>query len=77
MVYVEPLHDYIDPRREFISSYVEDIQTMVSSNSWWMKSKLLEEVFTRIKNIVTSLGLEFSTHKTDLIHWWTPSVTTL
>jgi len=26
----------------------------------------------RIKNIATSLGLEFSTHKTNLIHWWTP-----
>jgi len=72
VIYVEPLHDCIDPSREFTSSYIDDIQTTVSSNSWWMNSKLLEEVFTRIKNIVTSLGLEFSTHKTDLIHWRTP-----
>jgi len=72
VIYVEPLHDCIDPSREFTSSYVDDIQTTVSSNSWWMNSKLLEEAFTRIKNIATSLGLEFSTHKTDLIHWRTP-----
>ena len=37
-----------------------------------MNSRLLEEALTRIKNIATSLGLEFSTHKTDLIHWRTP-----
>jgi len=72
VIYIEPLHDCIDPSREFISSYVDDIQTTVSSSSWWMNSKLLEEAFTRIKNVATSLGLEFSTHKTDLIHWRTP-----
>jgi len=37
-----------------------------------MNSKLLEEAFTRIKSTATSLGLELSTHKTDLIHWRTP-----
>jgi len=72
VIYVEPLHDSIDPTREFILSYVDDIQTMVSSNTWWMKSMLLEAAFTRINNIATSLGLEFSTHKMDLIHWRTP-----
>jgi len=72
VIYVKPLHDCIDPSREFISSYVDDIQTTVSSNSWWMNSKLLEEAFTRIKNIATSLGLELSSHKMDLIHWRTP-----
>jgi len=71
-IYVKPLHDCIDPSREFISSYVHNIETTVSSSSWWMNSKLLEEVFTWIKNVATSLGLEFSTHKTDLIHWRTP-----
>jgi len=59
VIYVEPLHDCIDPSREFISSYVDDIQTTVSSNSWSMKSKLLGEAFARIKNIATSLQLEF------------------
>jgi len=34
VIYVEPLHDCIDPTREFTSSYVDDIQTKVSSNSW-------------------------------------------
>jgi len=72
VIYVEPLHDCLDPSREFILSYVDNIPTMVSSNSSWMNSKLLEEVFARIKNIAISLGLEFSTHKTDLIHWRTP-----
>jgi len=37
-----------------------------------MNSKLLDEGFTRIKNIATSLEFEFSTHKMDLIHWRTP-----
>jgi len=37
-----------------------------------MNSKPLEEAFVTIKNIATSFGLEFSTHKTDLIHWRTP-----
>jgi len=37
-----------------------------------MNSKLLEEAFTRIKNVATFLRLKFSTHKTDLIHWRTP-----
>jgi len=57
VIYVEPLHDCVDPRREFNSSYVDDIQTTVSSSSWWINSKLLEEAFTRIKNVATSLGL--------------------
>jgi len=26
----------------------------------------------RIQDNVTSLRLEFATHKTDLIHWWAP-----
>jgi len=72
VIYVEPLHDCIDPSIEFTSSYVDDIQTTVSFNSWLINSKVLEEAFTMIKNIATSLGLEFSTYKTDLIHWWTP-----
>jgi len=72
VVYVEPLHDCIDPSREFTSSYVDDIQTTVSSNSWCMNSKLLEEGLTRIKNIATSLGLEYSTNKAGLIHWRAP-----
>jgi len=33
VIYVEPLHHCIDPSRGFISSYVDDIQTTVSSNS--------------------------------------------
>jgi len=72
VIYVEPLHGCIDPSRELISSNVDDIQTTVSSSSWWMNSKPLEEAFTRIKNVATSMGLEFSTHKMDLIHWRTP-----
>jgi len=71
VIYVEPLHNCIDHSREFISSYVDDIQITVSSNSWWMNSKLLEEAFMSVKDMVTSIGLEFSTHKTDLMHWRT------
>ena len=72
VIYVEPLYNCIDPSRQFILSYVDNIQTTVSSSSWWMNSQLLEEPFARIKNLAMSVGLEFSTHKTDLIHWRTP-----
>jgi len=72
VIYTEPLHTCIDPSREFISSCLDDIQVTVSSNSWWTNSKLLEEVFVRVKSIATFLGLQFSTHKMDLIHWRTP-----
>jgi len=34
VIYVEPLHTCIGPSRQFISSYIDDIQITVSSNCW-------------------------------------------
>jgi len=75
VIYMKPLHACLDPSREFISSYVDDIQITVSSSSWWKNSKLLEEAFIRTKAIATSIRLEFSTYKKDLIHGRTPRET--
>ena len=33
---------------------------------------LLEEAYGRIKAAASAIGLSFSTHKTDLMHWRTP-----
>ena len=71
-IYVESLHECPNPTNMFISSYVDDIQVTVSSNSWIRNTILLEGAYTRIRDIANSLKLSFSTHKTDLMHWRTP-----
>jgi len=49
VIYIEPLHSCLDPTRELIISYVDDIQIMVSSPSWRTNTRLLEETYRRIK----------------------------
>jgi len=72
VIYVEPLYIWVDHERKFISSYVDDIQIMVSSNLWWANSKILKRAFVRMNDAATSLWLELSTDKTDLMYWPTP-----
>jgi len=72
VIYVEPLHSCLDLTRELIISYIDDIQITVSSPSWRTNTRLLEEAYRRIKAAASPIGLSFSTHKTDLMHWRTP-----
>ena len=72
VIYVKPLHSCLDPTRELIISYVDDIQIMVSSPSWRTNIRLLKRASRRIKAAASAIGLSFSTHKTDLMHWRTP-----
>jgi len=73
VIYVEPLYSCLDPTRELIISYVDDIQITVSSPSWRTNTWLPVEAYRRIKAAASAIGLSFSTPKTDLMHWRTPT----
>jgi len=51
---------------------VNDIPITVSLLSWRTNTRLLEEAYGRIKVAASAIGLSFSTHKTDLMHWRKP-----
>jgi len=71
VIYVEPLDSCLEPTRELIISYVDDIEITVSSHSWRTNTRLLEEAYGRIKAAASATGLSFSTHKTHLMDWKT------
>ena len=69
VIYVKLLHLAGEPTELFTTSYVNDFQFTVASNSWERNAQLLEEKAQEMMVMAQSLGLSFSMSKTDLMPW--------
>ena len=71
LIYVAPLHSAI-PRRVMLS-YVDDFSITVASTSYRTNIRRLQDIFRTLTKRGDRLEVKFSTPKTELIHWRTPS----
>ena len=71
LIYVAPLHSSI-PRGVMIS-YVDDFSLTVASESHRTNIRRLQSLFRILTTRGDRLEVKFSTPKTELIHWRTPS----
>jgi len=69
VIYVKPLHLAGEPTELFTTSYVDDFQLTVASNSWERNARRLEEKAAEMIAMAQSRGLFFSMAKTELMHW--------
>jgi len=68
IIYVRSLHLAGDMQEVFKSSYVDDFQIKVASNTWDRNTRLLEEQTSLMVVRAQELGLSFSVEKTELMH---------
>ena len=71
LIYVAPLHSAI-PRGVMIF-YVDDFSLTVASSSYRTNIRRLQDLFRTLTKRGDRLEVKFSTPKTELIHWRTPS----
>ena len=71
LIYVAPLHSAI-PKGVMIS-YVDDFSLTVASSSYRTNIRRLQGLFRTLTERGDRLEVKFSTPKTELIHWRTPS----
>ena len=71
LIYVAPLHSAI-PKGVMIS-YVDDFSLTVVSSSHRTNIRRLQDLFRTLTKRADRLEVKFSTPKTELIHWRTPS----
>jgi len=69
IIYVRSLHPTGNMQEVFTSSYVDDFQITVASNTWERNARLLEDQANLIVARAQELGLSFSIAKTELMHW--------
>jgi len=69
VIYIRPLHQVGDSQETFVTSYVDDFQISVASNSWERNACALEGKARDVTAMAQSLGLSFSLAKTELMHW--------
>ena len=71
LIYVAPLHSSIP--RGVMLSYVDDFSLTVASPSYSTNIRHLQSLFRTLTKRGDQLEVKFSTPKTELIHWRTPS----
>ena len=69
VIYVQPLHEVVISSEFFTTSYVDDFQISVASNSWERNARKLELKATEIVAKAQSLGLSFRIAKAELMYW--------
>ena len=71
IIYVKKLHSVVNTNEFFTTSYVDDFQLTVTSNSWERNARKLEEKAAEVVALAQPMGLSFSIAKTELMHWRT------
>ena len=71
LIYVAPLHSTIP--KGVMLTYLDDFSLTVASNSYRSNIRRLQDLFRTLTKRGDQLEVKFSTPKTELIHWRTPS----
>src|SRR6195952_2995774 len=71
LIYVSPLHVGIP--KGLMVSYVDDFSLTVASTSYRTNVRRLQSLYASLTSRAKDIKVEFSTPKTELIHWRTPS----
>jgi len=68
VIYVKPLHLAGEPTELFTTSYIDEFQLTVASNSWERNTQRLEEKVAEMIAMAQFLWLSISVAKTELMH---------